>query len=335
MDKHARCRSLEGRLAPELKTEEWWGTSASLKALRGRVVALHFWAVWCPPSIDCIPKDMDLVKKFADRGLALVSLHDPEGNWEQAVRVLRDKGVNYPAGRCARGPDSSLKAYALESFPHYVLIDRAGKVRFAGLTPDRVEDAIRILLDEPPPLPSREGEFDPDVYLGGVQRPAQLSALEGKPAPALTPGAWASDQQADAASLKGEVVVYVFFSPGLSPFADVLPTLEALRGRGVRLVGIADQSVALTDLQTFAKAAAPGLPIMLDARVEGDAHATNQPAPGAGATARAFGVRLLPAVVVTDRSGIVRAAGVEPKKLSVVTDRLLAESPTSASTLAR
>jgi len=39
-----------GDKAPEINVQNWLNTMPlSLKALRGRIVVLEFWATWCPP----------------------------------------------------------------------------------------------------------------------------------------------------------------------------------------------------------------------------------------------------------------------------------------------
>jgi hypothetical protein len=48
-------------------------------------------------------------------------------------------------------------------------------------------------------------------------------------------------------------------------------------------------------------------------------------APASGATARAFGIDHLPATVLVDRAGVVRAAGVKPGRVKELLEKLLAE----------
>jgi len=51
----------EGEPAVPFELEGLDGRTVSLQGLRGKVVALHFWATWCPPCLEELPR---LVKLF-------------------------------------------------------------------------------------------------------------------------------------------------------------------------------------------------------------------------------------------------------------------------------
>jgi len=63
---------------------------------------------------------------------------------------VREQGIAYPVA-IDRGA-ATTRAYAVDSYPDYYLIDRAGNLRFADLANAELERAIEHLLAEPAPV---------------------------------------------------------------------------------------------------------------------------------------------------------------------------------------
>jgi thiol-disulfide isomerase/thioredoxin len=67
--------ALIGQPAFPLETAAWVNGDPLTDAdLKGKVVLLDFWAVWCGPCIACFPHLRDWHEKYADRGLVIVGL---------------------------------------------------------------------------------------------------------------------------------------------------------------------------------------------------------------------------------------------------------------------
>ncbi|MFK7960238.1 MAG: TlpA disulfide reductase family protein [Phycisphaerales bacterium] len=152
----AELRDLEGRRPQNIQASEWIGTKpADLDKLRGKVVVVDFWATWCPPCVRSIPKNIELVKKHADDGLVFIGIHDASRGWDSADAMIKSKGINYPVALDKANPAGrgglSAKAFNLAFWPTYIVIDRNGIIRGAGLTPGKVKDAVELLLAEPGP----------------------------------------------------------------------------------------------------------------------------------------------------------------------------------------
>jgi thiol-disulfide isomerase/thioredoxin len=329
----AVLKGLEGKAAPALALDPWIGSEMSLKDQRGKVVIVDFWATWCGPCMAAIPKNVEMVKKYGEKGMVFVGVHDANSGWDEAAGVVKQQKINYPVAKDKGG--ASAKAYQVQFWPTYVAIDRKGVVRAAGLLPNRVEDVVKLLLAEDGPSAAEvERGFGPEIYLGGANRPATLKAVEGKAAPTLAGETWLGKPAASEA-LKGSVLVLHFANPASAASKKSIAGFAELEkefaNRGVVFVGVCDAAGPWDEVEAMVKGAKVQMPFMQDVPVKvatkGDGTAKPEAAAArvTGVNAAAFGVKFFPATVVVDRKGVIRAAGVKPDKVKEVVEALLAE----------
>jgi len=136
---------LLGASAPEIEVEHWvLGRPTTLAEQRGRVVLLEFWARSCRSCLAMLPALHDLHTRHHRNGLTVLALtrYSPEGagvdrlgERELIAGAVTDRGVQIPVGIA---PDGRLQQlYGARGIPTFVLVDRAGDVRFATSTPDK------------------------------------------------------------------------------------------------------------------------------------------------------------------------------------------------------
>ena len=320
-------RALEGKPAQELSAAEWRGDSTTLAALKGKIVVLDFWATWCGPCMAVIPKNVEFVTKYKDKGVALIGVHDAKSGWEDVDQVIADKGINYPVAldKTEDGNGGTTKAYALKFWPTYFIIDRNGILRGAAIKPDKVHEVVdRLLAESPSPTASMiaaKAVAHPDTwFLGGAKRLTSLREKEGQRAGKLKVVGWVSAEP-DQSDWKGQVRVVQFVRPEIAASIDQLAKVQAVADRftrqGVVFVAICDARSSRDKMQAIAEDKRIELPIAMDS-------ASPEGTP-LGATAQALGIKFAPTTVVVDRAGKVRAAGLKPDFLDKVLNSLLAE----------
>jgi cytochrome c biogenesis protein CcmG/thiol:disulfide interchange protein DsbE len=138
--------------APDFTLERLNGSgSLQLSRLRGKAVAVNFWASWCAPCKEEAPVLEQTWNDFRRRGLVVVGV-DAQDLRPDARTFARRYGLTYPI--VYDGPGASLGRYGVTGFPETYVIDRRGRVvqafvgsvssaeQQAGLK-EAVEEALR------------------------------------------------------------------------------------------------------------------------------------------------------------------------------------------------
>lgn len=153
---------LEGKTPPKLQVEGWVNTdgeAVTLESLRGKVVVLDFWGVWCGPCRAAMPHLKELYKKHKAEGLVIIGVHT-KNKGDEMPAFVKDKELPWPVAVDVDG--KTVKAFAVDSFPDYYLIDRAGKLRVADLANKELDRAVAALLKEKPPAPKQDPKSPQD-----------------------------------------------------------------------------------------------------------------------------------------------------------------------------
>lgn len=141
--------SIVGRLRPEFTLPDLDGRLRSISEWDGKVIALNFWATWCPPCLKEVPEFVLLQTKYQAAGLQFigVALQKPE----EVRQFVAEHGMNYPVLTGELEVIKLAESYGnhIGALPYTVIIDRNGQVAHVkpGVLPtEEAESIINRLL---------------------------------------------------------------------------------------------------------------------------------------------------------------------------------------------
>ena len=136
--------------APDFVLKNSSGQNIRLRELRGHVVMINFWATWCGPCRDEMPKLEQLYRQYLGAGFTVIGVNIDD-NRDNAIGLSKKLGVSFPI---LFDKDKQVsKLYKVDAMPSSVLIDRDGKLRYLhrGYKPGyeiSYQSEVRALLKE-------------------------------------------------------------------------------------------------------------------------------------------------------------------------------------------
>ena len=118
-----------GLPAPQFKLKNTNGKLVSLSDFKGKVVYINFWGVYCGPCLGDITENAAKVQeKYKNKDVVFINICvDEIGDaWKNKLKDLKFDGINLVAEGWTKNP--VCKDYNINGIPHYVLIDRDGKL---------------------------------------------------------------------------------------------------------------------------------------------------------------------------------------------------------------
>ncbi len=116
---------LENGAAPAFELKTFDGQTIRLADLKGKAVAVNFWASWCQPCREEAPLLEAAWRKYKDRGFILVGV-DYVDTDEAARAYMKEFDLTYP-----NGPDVQTlisHAYNITGVPETYFITKDGKI---------------------------------------------------------------------------------------------------------------------------------------------------------------------------------------------------------------
>ena len=111
--------------APEFSLPDLAGKTVHLKALRGKLVLLNFWATWCGPCREEMPGMERLFRAYQDKGFAVVAV-----NLHESVKTVRpfvqELKLSFPTVLDVEGSVS--REYGVRALPVTFLVGRDGNI---------------------------------------------------------------------------------------------------------------------------------------------------------------------------------------------------------------
>ena len=133
-----------GQHAPPLTIARWVdGRKRTLDDLRGQVVVLDFWGLWCSACRTSVPQLKSLQERFKNRPVTFISIHTAENDLDdlaaQIKEFTKDGGWRFiaaiDAGKMIEDSVTT-NAYGIDGFPMRVIIGPDRKVVYVDPTLD-------------------------------------------------------------------------------------------------------------------------------------------------------------------------------------------------------
>ena len=165
--------SLIGKKAPEIKFAYVYNADSSktFNALRGKVTILDFWTTWCMPCIIGFTELDDLIKRYGDKGLKVISITSFQGKFtdpetgvsegSDSTKISRKKEIeltrSYIRNHHMTWPvvisQESIfnNWYHVKGIPAYFILDSKGIIRYMHVGIGKkvqMERVLNNLFDE-------------------------------------------------------------------------------------------------------------------------------------------------------------------------------------------
>lgn len=128
--------------APALEASRWVNSEpVTLAEMRGKVVLLDFWSMWCSQCAAAFPEWRELKGKYSAKGLEIIGVTRLYGRSDTAEGLTRDQEltalrnfltkyqINYPIAVGKMDDVANDERFVVASLPTVVLIDRRGNIR--------------------------------------------------------------------------------------------------------------------------------------------------------------------------------------------------------------
>lgn len=114
-----------GKTAPDFTLKSLTGKNLKLSDYRGQVVLINFWASWCGPCRQEMPRLNKLYQDFRRAGFVILGVNVDDKR-ATARRFAQQLSVSFPVVHDSRKQVS--QRYGLDAMPYTVIVDRDGKV---------------------------------------------------------------------------------------------------------------------------------------------------------------------------------------------------------------
>ncbi len=135
--------SKPGRPSPALSAQDIDGKVWTLADFRGKYVYIDMWATWCAPCKREMPYLKELERKFEGAQIVFLGLSTDrdKAKWEEMV-----KGGGLTGVQLHLGPRSAFqKAYNVEGIPHFILLDKEGKIISNDMSRPSADETLAAL----------------------------------------------------------------------------------------------------------------------------------------------------------------------------------------------
>jgi thiol-disulfide isomerase/thioredoxin len=136
----------------DLKLKDLSGKPFDSDKLKGKILVVDFWAVWCGPCVSEIPELNELQKEYANKGVQVVGVTMASGEPAEVKPFVDKHNMKYSV---LLGDDDQTYDLNLVGYPTTLLVTKDWKIfkTYIGSGPQKIkmmEADINKLLSGPP-----------------------------------------------------------------------------------------------------------------------------------------------------------------------------------------
>ncbi|MGZ3593698.1 MAG: TlpA disulfide reductase family protein, partial [Syntrophales bacterium] len=118
-----------------------------LKALKGNVILLNFWATWCGPCKEEMPSMEALYQQYRERDFVLLAISVDDGSPEPTRNFIQKHRYRFPVLLDPAG--KTLDLFEIDRIPATVIIDKKGRMIGRAIGPrDWSKPEVFSLIDQ-------------------------------------------------------------------------------------------------------------------------------------------------------------------------------------------
>ena len=138
--------SAEGKRAPNLELKDLNGHTQKLAALRGQIVVVNFWATWCGPCREELPRLSKLNQEYAAKNVHFLAVSiDAPKDRAKIPEVVKDQQLTMDVWLGAS--TDTMSGFGLKDIvPDTVILDERGEI-IGRIVGEAREEDVRSRLD--------------------------------------------------------------------------------------------------------------------------------------------------------------------------------------------
>jgi cytochrome c biogenesis protein CcmG/thiol:disulfide interchange protein DsbE len=132
-------------VSPDFSLKNLSDSTVTLSALKGKIVVIDFWAMWCAACREAFPNLSALTKEFTGKNVVVLGINLEKAKREKVAAFVKKAGIAYEVLLDPEGTTAA--AFGIKGVPSLVIVNADGSIAktFRGMN-KATEKEIKGLL---------------------------------------------------------------------------------------------------------------------------------------------------------------------------------------------